>query len=130
MNFASEDIKDMLEDSTLGLTFASNLFIGRNPKSPDNTVTIFDTEGFAPEPTLDKDVMLYNSSVMLHIRNNKYEVGLTLAHNIMDHLHSRAQEEWNGTLYTAIRAAGEPALLSWDDNERAIFSINFNMKRR
>ena len=131
MNAPSEDIKDMLEDhSALGLTFASNLFIGRTPKEPDDAVTIFDYEGYSPDPTLEKDTMIYYSSLQIQVRSNGYVTGMTLARNIMDYLHSRAQEEWNGTLYTAIRAMGEPVPLSWDDNGRIIFTINFNLMRR
>ena len=44
MNSVSEDVKDMLEaESDLDLTFATNLFIGKEEKDPDNCVTIFDT---------------------------------------------------------------------------------------
>ena len=131
MNFISEDIKDMLEDnSSLGLVFNSNLFIGRTPTTPDDAVTLFDTEGYSPEPTLETDNLLYNSSIQIQIRNNAYPTGMTLAYNIMDHLHSQAQQVWNGTLYTSIRADSEPMFLSWDENGRVIFIINFNMKRR
>lgn len=131
MNFATEDIKDMLEnDSSLGLSFGSNLWIGRTPKSADNSVTLFDYEGWAPEPTLDIGEFFYNSSVQIQVRNRDYVAGLTLARNIMDHLHLRAQEVWNGTLYTYIQAAGEPAFLSWDENGNVIFIINLNIKRR
>jgi len=131
MNAASEDIKDMLEsESTLGLSFASNLWIGRTPKGADNSVTLFDYEGYPPEPTLEIGTLVYNSSVQIQVRNRKYDEGLVLARNIMDHLHARAQETWNGTLYTFILATGEPAFLSWDENGNAIFIINLNIKRR
>lgn len=46
MNAPSVDIKDMLEaESSLGLTFTSDLFVGHEPNTPDETVTIFDTPG-------------------------------------------------------------------------------------
>jgi hypothetical protein len=131
MNFASEDFKDMLEDgSSLGLTFNDNLFVGRRPRGTDNSVTLFDYEGGPPEPTLDKGTLIFNSSVQVQVRNRNYPEGLTLARNIMDYLHLRAQEEWNSTLYTFILAEREPAFLSWDENGNALFIINFNIKRR
>lgn len=133
MNRASEDIKDMLEaDSSLELTLGSggNLFIAKEPSGPNNCVTIFDTPALPPEFTLDKNVMLYNSSIQIRIRDKSYDDGMALAWNIHESLHDRAQETWNGTLYTVIHAAGEPAPMMWDDNNRIIILINFNMKRR
>lgn len=131
MNPATEDIKDMLEDeSSLGLTFASNLWIGRTPKEPDNVVTLFDIEGYRPEPTLTVGEFVYNSSVQIQVRNRSYPDGYALARNIMDHLHARAQETWNGTLYTYIQADREPAFLSWDETGTVIIIINLNIKRR
>ena len=130
MNAVSEDIKDMLiDESTLGLGFTTNLFIGNEPISPDNCVTLYDTPSFPAETTLDRQ-RIYNSSFQVRVRNNSYPLGMTLARNIMDYLHARAQETWNGTLYTVIEASGEPAMMAWDGNKRAIIILNFNVKRR
>ena len=130
MNAASEDIKDMLvDDSSLGLTFATDLFIAKEPTTPDDCVTIYDTPSYPPENTLDNQ-RIYNSSVQIRIRDLSYVSGMALARNIMDSLHARAQETWNSSLYTVIDAMGEPAALAWDDNKRIIIVINFNMKRR
>lgn len=130
MNQASEDIKDMLvADSTLGLAFHVDLFVGKEPASPSNCVTIYDTPSFPPDVTLD-NVRIYDTHFQIRVRHNDYVGGMTLARNIMDSLHARAQETWNGTLYTSITSAGEPALLTWDGNNRAIIITNFNTRRR
>lgn len=131
MNSASEDIKDMLDgESSLGLTYGTDLFIGKEPSTPDNCVTIFDTPSFPPMRAVDPTVKYYYSSVQIRVRNKRYLDGYAVARNIFDSLHNRAQEMWNGTLYTVIQAAGEPALLDWDGNNRPRFIINFNMNRR
>ena len=131
MNSSAEDIKDMLVDeSSLGLTFATNLFVGREPSSPDDCVTIFETPGFPPQLTLKQGEDYYYPSVQIRVRNNNYQTGWTLAHNIMVSLHGRGHETWNETLYTVIRCSNGPALLDWDENSRARFIINFNMQRR
>lgn len=131
MNSASEDIKDMLDgESSLGLTYGTDLFIGKEPSTPDNCVTIFDTSSFPPMRAVDPTVKYYYSSVQIRVRNKRYLDGYAVARNIFDSLHNRAQEMWNGTLYTVIQAAGEPALLDWDGNNRPRFIINFNMNRR
>jgi hypothetical protein len=130
MNPVSEDIKDMLvADSSLGLAFATDLFIGREPDSPSNCVTIYDTPSYPIETSLD-NVRVHNSHFQIRVRNIGYLAGMTLARNIMDSLQGRAQETWNGTLYSSITAAGEPALLMWDGNNRAIIVFNFNTRRR
>jgi len=131
MNPASQDIKDiLLADSSLELIFATDLFIGKEPGEPDNCVTIFDTPGFPNQLTFDRDEIYQYPSIQIRVRNLSYLTGWELAKEIMDQLHGRAQETVNGTLYSLIRAMGEPVLLHWDDNGRCLFIINFNIQRR
>ena len=134
MNASSVDIMRMLEDysdSALGLAFGIDLFIGREPTEPDNCVTIFDTTGGPAQLTLDEDNDdYYYTSVQIRVRNRDYITGWDLIHDIMISLHGRAQETWNETLYTLISCSSGPALLDWDDNNRARFIINFNLQRR
>jgi len=131
MNTASEDVKDMLAaESTLALTFATDLFIGKEPTTPDDCVTIYDTPSSPPDLMLNPEERYYRSSVQVRIRNLGYVAGMTLARNIMELLHGRAQETWNGTLYTVIKAMGEPAALAWDDNNRIVIVVNFDLQRR
>jgi len=131
MNAVSEDVKDMLAaESSLSLTYAKNLFKGVEPTKPDNTVTIFDTPSFPPDIYLDPTERYYNSSCQIRVRNKSYTTGITLARNIMELLHARANEVWSGTTYNVIQATGEPAWLDMDANNRSRFIINFNLQRR
>lgn len=130
MNDASYDIKDMLEAAGLGLIFKKNLFIVKEPSRPDDVVTITTTPGFAPERTLDNGLWYYRSAVQIRIRNNGYSDAMTLGVNIMQSLHDRANTEWDGTLYAVIQATGEPTPMAWDENNRSIVIINFNLQRR
>lgn len=130
MNSTAEDIKDMLEtDSSVGLTFATDLFVGHEPSEPDNAVTIYDSQGQPTDLSLDKNVYHY-SSAQVRIRNRDYRQGYALAKLIMDSLHGREHETWNGTVYTLIRVAGDPAFLRWDENRRVVFVLNVNLQRR
>jgi len=131
MNAVSSDVKDMLvAESSLALTFAKDLFIGMEPSKPDNTVTIFDTPSFPPDIYMDPTERYYTSSCQIRVRNRDYETGMTLARNIFELLHARANEVWNSTTYTVITATGEPAWLDLDTNNRSRFIINFNLQRR
>ena len=131
MNSSSEDIKDMLEaESSLGLTFGTNLFIGREPPKPNNCVTIFDTMGRSPQLTFNKEEYYEYPSIQIRVRNNKYDEGWTEINDIMLALHGRAHETWNGTVYSLIQCIGGIAFLDWSENNRSRFVVNFNIQRR
>jgi hypothetical protein len=133
MNAPSVDIRHMLEaygeSSGLGLDYADDLHIGKEPDKPNNCVTIYDTPGYPPYLGLTNVGYEY-PSIQIRVRNNKYIDGWNMANDIKNVLHGRHHETWNGTLYTLISCSSGPALLDWDDNSRARFIINFNLQRR
>jgi hypothetical protein len=120
----------MLEaDSDLGLVFAKNLFVAREPTKPQDTVTIFDTYGKPPQLNLTDQGYEY-PAIQIRVRSHDYVIGWNLANNIKNLLHGRGQETWNDSLYTCISCANGPIHLDFDDNSRARFIINFNLQRR
>jgi hypothetical protein len=143
MNAPSQDVKDMLEAyefssesfpssgnmEDLGLVYAVNLFIGNEPSSPPDCVTIRDTSGRPPWIGLTDKGYDY-PAIQITVRSSHYLKGYNLALKIKDALHGRAHEAWNGSTYELIQAMNDPALLDWDDNNRAVFFINFNIQRR
>jgi hypothetical protein len=137
MQASSIDIKDMLEayeeesssGSSLGLVFKTNLFIGKEPALPKNSVTIFDTPGFPPYLGLS-DVGYEYPSVQIRVRNTNYQDGWELIERIKNALHGRNHEIWNATLYTVIYCSSGPTPLEWDDNGNIMFVVNFNLQRR
>lgn len=130
MNLSSEDIKDMLvAESSLGLIFAKNLFIGREPGQPKDCVTLFDYTAHPPQLTFDNAQYEY-PSLQIRVRSTNYVKGGQLIEKIKESLHGRAQETWNGTLYSVIRCSSGPALLEWDENGMVKFVVNFNINRR
>ena len=131
MNATSVDIKDMLEaESGLNLVFGANLFVGREPSTPSDCVTIFDTLGMPPQLTFDASERYEKPSIQIRVRSISYTEGWEMIQNIQCALHGRAQESWNGTLYSVIYCSSGPAMLDWDDNGRVRFVINFNVQRR
>lgn len=130
MNITSEDIKDILiGESSLGLTFGTNLFIGKEPAGKDNCATIIDSYGLPPQLTFDRTEKYEYPSIQILVRNNDYVAGLTLCYNIKDVLHGYSNTI-NGTFYSVVRCSGDAAFLQWDENDRAVFSINFLIQRR
>ena len=133
MNPPSVDIKDMLEaESSLGLVFLTNLFIGREPNTPIDCVTIFDTPGSPPMLSLNKaDSDYYYPSIQIRVRKdmNSYLDGWSLINAIKELLHGSGPEIWNGTTYTLIKCTGEPFYLGRDENQRPWFIANFDIQR-
>jgi len=130
MNASSEDVKNMLvAESALGLEYGTDLFIGSEPTSPKNCVTIYDTAGFPPYLGLSTTGYEY-PSIQIIVRNNDYMTGWGLAESIKDLLHGQANETWSSTLYLVIICVSGPAHLDFDNNDNARFFINFNLQRR
>jgi hypothetical protein len=135
MNATSRDIVDMLEaygDSSgisLDLRFADNLHVGKEPSTPIKCVTIYDTGG--PGPDLGFTTKDYcRPSFQIRVRHSKYLEAMSIAEEIKTALHGKAQETWNGTLYTVILCTSDPALLEYDENGNAKVVINFSAQRR
>ncbi len=131
MNPSSRDVVDMLDgESSLALTPATDLHMGREPANPDNVVTIFDTPGFAPQLTFAQGEDYFYPSIQIRVRNNDYLAGWALINDIKNLLHGKGAETWNGTLYSLIKCSVEPALLDFDDHNRARFVVTFDIQRR
>jgi hypothetical protein len=129
MNAPSIDIKDMLEsDSFLGLVFETNLFIGHEPSNKFNIATIYDT-GNNPENTLSLETY-HRPEVQIRVKGTNYLTGWGMINKIAESLQIRAQEVWNGTLYSLIRVSFGPAFLNNDDKGNSRFIINIEIQRR
>lgn len=122
----------MLESETiLGLVFTENLFIGREQATPNNCVTIYDPPGGGLDVTLNtRAEPYYRHDVQVRVRNVSYMAAWGQAEAIMDVLHGWANEEYGGAFYAAIICNTPPTLLTWDENNRAIFIVNFVAHRR
>ena len=133
MNAPSRDIASIIEaygeSSGFGLNYAEEIFIGHEPSSPINAVTIYDTPGFPPALGLTDQGYEY-PSVMIRVRNKSYQTGMSLAQDIVNALHGNSNITVDGALYTVIYSTGSPALLDWDDNGNPIIVVNFNLQRR
>lgn len=132
MNLVTTDIKDMLVgESSLGLTFATDLFIGRMPNNPDNCVCLYDLAGQAPLLSLQKSTSnYYYNGLFIKVRNTSYQAAWNKAFAILQFLHAHGNVVLNGTLYTLIRALENPQLIEWDENNRPVFGCNFEVQRR
>lgn len=127
MNSTAEDIKDMLESDS-ELTF--ELHVGKEPATPIETISIFETMGGLPQLTLNKTEKYEYCGVQIRVRAYTYVTGYDEITRIKDLLHGRAGEIWNGTYYSVIYCSGGPFLLDYDKNQNVRFIINFRVQRR
>lgn len=129
MNAPSHDLAEYLETSVAatGLIFGTDLFISREPSSPDAVVTLFDTVGAAPQAGFKYDY----PSIQARIRSPRqdFQTGYITAESIKDALHELTNVTINSTRYIGIWAEGDIHQLGWDDNDRPIFTINFRIHR-
>jgi len=133
VNPSSIDISTLLEaDSNLELTFAVNLFVGKEPALPDNCVTIFDIPGDAPVLTLTGKGGgdYYRPSVQARVRNNDYLTGWKLIHDIQKYLHGINGVIEDSAEYLLIQSVDSPFLLDWDKNNRVRFAATFSIYRK
>lgn len=130
MNPPSEGIKDILVNAGLGLVSGQNLFIGKEPANPANTVTIFDTAGGGPMLTYNPEERYEYRAINIRVRHAWYDVGMKLAQDIYEALDGLTNLEFDGALYTRIRPIDSPALLGYDDNDRAWIVFNLELQRR
>lgn len=129
MNSPAVDIVDILEaESSLGLILGTNIFIGREPITPINCVTVFDTGGRSQANLTDQGYEY--PDIAIRVRNTSYVDGWNIIENIKKTLHGIGNETWNGAYYASILCDYGPGLLDWDENSRARFYINFNIQRR
>ena len=129
---AAQDITTLLDgDTSLGLTLGTDLFISRMPNQPDDCVVVYDNPGGAPMLTYKKATSnYYYSSVSVRIRNVTYSAGWTQMFDILEFLHASSQDVVGTTYYALIKAMNDPQVLHWDDNDRVLMFVNFEVQRR
>ena len=116
---ADKDIAEHLEDQSHG-TVGTNMFVGWMPDSPDICISVTQTGGSAPEPTVD----LEYPNVQIRVRHTDAATGWTLINDIYDDLHGVANQTIEGRVYS-IQALAPPGRLGPDAKGRWLYVCNF-----
>lgn len=132
MNPCSVDIVGFLEDeSDLGLVKGDNLHISREPSSPNFVVTIYDPAGGTVDFGADAKANTYSHHpIQVRIRHTNYTDGWDMAQKIYEFLHGLHGLETDDAYYALITATTPPTFLEWDENNRIVFIVNFDVQRR
>jgi hypothetical protein len=98
-------------------------FSGYFPNTPDRCVAITDTSGPAPEASFAYE----EPGIQLRVRGLRedYTLTNTKVTELFDALHGQSIN----SEYAACWAQGSPIFMSYDTNERPVWSVNFKLMR-
>ena len=118
----------LAEDSSLGLTIGTDLFVDREAAKPDDTITVFNTSGKSPANTLSKQVYNY-LAVQIRVRNTSNADAYTAIYEVIDYLNLKTNIIIDSMNYQLISLVNGPTLLDFDDNNRIRLVCNFTIQR-
>lgn len=128
MRSAAQDIGEYLATSTGGAhgTVGADLFMFRQPDSPDDCITVLDSPGQSPDAH-----GYYRPGIQILVRATPggWREAYTRAKDIVDSLHALYGVISNGSFYTGIWLSGDILSLGPDENNRPQYSINFTVHR-
>jgi len=127
MNSVAEDIKDILEDDSVGV-FGTDIFIGIMPELPDSCICLSDNQGLGkPESRYEWDYT--GVQVLIRGAEGGYQAVYAKAVAVKVSLHGLVNETVNSAIYKMIQAGHDPLYLGVDNKNRPMFSINFEIQR-
>ena len=114
-----DEVVAYLEDESVG-TFGTNLFIGHEPSTPVDVVTLYPTGGSPPSADRDKEY----PTAQVRVRNSSYVSGLAKAEEILGLLHKN--EDYLSTIRGRCFATQtSPSMIGRGENGEFIFVQNY-----
>lgn len=120
VDFLSQ-LADYLQAQGVG-TPGTDIFVGKQPATPDNCITLVGVYGGTPNVTIP-DLMFPRFQVI--VRNTDFEVGSTKLRAVRTALHDMIAMSLTNFFVYYIHADQEGFPIGEDDKGRAEFSINF-----
>jgi len=132
MSAPTIDMKNlMLTAPALG-TFGENpnkalfsIYIGKEPAIPDNTVTLYDTAGEAPNPKW----LLDFPRLQVRVRAKAYEAAYNQCEAVKSRLLGLPSQDLGGIRYIGVYIVMDTAFLMVDENQRFIFTTTYRITR-
>ncbi len=124
MTDVAEGAKDLLVTAGAG-TFGTDLFISREPATPDACITVFRSGGLEPNPKF----LIDYPSLNIRVRGAKlgYQAAEVTCQLVKDTLLGISSQTINDDRWICVNMSGDPFFLGYDDNERPSFSLNFRL---
>ena len=130
-----DDVATYLAANSTRLTVGVNLTKAYMPDTPDTCTTVFETGGYVPIHflTTGTQTRMYESpSIMVHSRSTDYQTVRTVIDDVftvLDGVNNRGLPTTTGTHYVSIDAVQSPFLVTRDQNDRFVMSVNFDVTK-
>lgn len=114
----------------LGLTVGTNLFVGSEPTTPADCVTLYDTGGSAPYQDYSGSSFVTHPSVQIRARNSAYLTGDILINDIKDVVKQIVHTTLSGARYDGVFVSNEPTHLGKIDTNAGlahVWTLNINL---
>ena len=113
------------------LTLGTNLFLGRLPETPDTCVALIETAGLiGVEAMGGSSLPAYTRPrAQVLVRANAYSDASSLAEDIYKQMQEVDNESLSGVYYLRANGMQPPFYLERDEQERALFSCNYQTLR-
>ena len=130
-----DDIATYLAANSTRLTVGVNLTKSFMPDTPDTCTTVFETGGFVPVHYMSTGTQtrtFESPSIMVHSRSTDYQTVRSVIDDvftILDGVRDTNLPTSTGTYYQQIGAVQSPFLVTRDQNDRFVLSVNFDVTK-
>lgn len=128
MNSPARDIADYIIAQSLGVLGATagwGVYVGKEPSSPNTTITTYDTGGFNP----DYEIGAYRPTVQVRVRAHDYLTAYAKCAAIQAALLAPAGFTQGGTHYVGVWQEGDITTIGYDENDRILLVANYSIYR-
>lgn len=123
MSYANDIATYLATVSALSLTVGTNMFIGSEPVTPADCVTVYDSGAMAPDFDYDGNTYLYYPRVQIRVRNASYLTGDTLINDIRDAVKNITHTTLGTTRYNGVFIDSGPAHLGVIDTNAGLANV-------
>ncbi len=114
-----------------GYTMAGNLFADKKPEDPAALIAVFNTTGVSTLEILSTAAPgIRRPGLMIHIRGGPgdYAATRTIAELVYNTFAKKGNYRANGNKYLSILAVGELGAANYDEKNRPVWYLNFELK--
>lgn len=112
--------------AVLGASSGWGLYAQREPATPNDVVTVYDTGGSAPA-LFDEDLRL--PTIQVRVRSDNYDSAYGKQKEIFDVLTTIKGQDIEGSHYIGVWMTSDVLSLGPDDNGRYILTANYQIER-
>lgn len=124
MNSPAFDVATLLQTAGVG-TLGANIFIGKQPDTPNACITLFDVGGPSPNPVWGRDSSEY--SVLIRGDRNDYNGAHTKAIEVKNALLGLPNQVIGDAIYSLFYMRTDTTFISYDSEDRPTFSQNWRI---